>query len=303
MKKYLGYIKEKDFVRVCELNDNNYLKFKEFSKRLIDYSRENHLVKMVYMNYKNYHGIVTDYFAKKRKGENLDFDALEDIVLNINTCIMNFLSSFRTFLDHTETKFKRKYGEESIETVRFKKFISNIYDSDFSYRFIYKLRNYTQHCGMPIGDISSHSVGINEDTKETKESLHILFNRDELLENYDGWGTFVREELKKQQPKFDINSHIDKAMKHVEEIKKEIILIELPYLLEDVKFLVTLLDKIKKNGDIKSLVTPGVFEFIENGYDVINGKKRKKLKINIDWFPLKVIRDLYYFHYNKVLKI
>ena len=225
MKKYLGYIKEKDFVRVCELNDNNYLKFKEFSKRLIDYSRENHLVKMVYMNYKNYHGIVTDYFAKKRKGENLDFDALEDIVLNINTCIMNFLSSIQTFLDHTETKFKRKYGVESIETVRFKKFISNIYDSDFSYRFIYKLRNYTQHCGMPIGDISSHSVGINEDTKETKESLHILFNRDELLENYDGRGTFVREELKKQQPKFDINSHIDKAMKHVEEIKKEIILI------------------------------------------------------------------------------
>lgn len=303
MNKYLGYIKDKNFVRVCDLDDNKYLKFKESSKRLIEYSRENHLVKMVYMNYKDYHSIITNYFAKRDNGKNLDFDTMEVMVLDINTSIMNFLSSFRTFLDHTETKFKRKYGTDSRETVRIKEFMSHFYDTNFSYRFIYKLRNYTQHCGMPVGEISTHSEAINEDTKETNESLYIFFNRDELLENFDGWGTFVREELKKQKPMFDINSHIDNTMKYVGEIKKEMVLIELPYLLEDVNILVTLLDEIKKSGDIEPLSTPGVFEIIDSGYDLIKGKKKQKISINIEWFPLKAMMDLHYLHYNRVLNI
>jgi len=74
---------------------------------------------------------------------------------SLNRRLSNLLSSIRLFLDHSEFAFKRKYGKKSEEVEAFKKYASEKYDSSFSYRFVYKLRNYVQHCGIPIGSANS----------------------------------------------------------------------------------------------------------------------------------------------------
>jgi len=82
---------------------------------------------------------------------------LEKMIFNLNRLMLNFLSAFRTFLDHTQTNLDRTYGKESENFKIFKKTRSSYYDNYFSYRFLDKLRNYSQHMGMPITGIDTSS--------------------------------------------------------------------------------------------------------------------------------------------------
>lgn len=111
--------------------------------------------------------------------------------LDFNRMFLNYLSSFRTFVDHNETSIKRKYGTDSHEAREFKKITNNIYDKYFSYRFLCKLRNYSQHCGLPIEDIEV-SATMQADNSFKGEGK-IEFSTKELLANYDGWGPVKRD--------------------------------------------------------------------------------------------------------------
>ena len=114
--------------------------------------------------------------------------------LDFNRMFLNYLSSIRTFIDHNETSIKRKFGRNSIEAKELKKIMSNIYDKYFSYRFLYKLRNYSQHCGLPIEDIEVSATKQEDGT--FKGEGKIEFSGKELLENYKKWGT-VKSDLEK----------------------------------------------------------------------------------------------------------
>jgi hypothetical protein len=76
------------------------------------------------------------------------------MILNLNRYIMNLLTAVRTFLDHTERNLTHRHGKDSEQFQAFKKATAEAYDSSFAYRFLYKLRNYVQHRGMPIGKMS-----------------------------------------------------------------------------------------------------------------------------------------------------
>lgn len=112
--------------------------------------------------------------------------------LNLNRLILNYLSSLKTLLDHSETTIKRKYGKSSIEVNKFKAKTSDIFDNFFSYRFFYKLRNYSQHCGIPIDEFEISATKIDE--IKFKTSYEINFSAKELLEKYKEWGT-VKNDL------------------------------------------------------------------------------------------------------------
>jgi len=115
---------------------------------------------------------------------------------NLMRLISEFLSAFRTFLDHWETYLKRKYGNESKEVTLFKAATSNEYENVFAYRFTWELRNYIQHEGFPA--ISSTSA--IDELEERHYSLD--FDRIELLENGHKWKA-VQKDLLKEDCKLD----------------------------------------------------------------------------------------------------
>ncbi len=116
--------------------------------------------------------------------------------LNFNRLFLNYLSSLRTFLDHNEVAIKRKFGKESNEVEKFKNITKNCFDSYFSYRFLYKLRNYSQHIGLPIDEIE---ISATKQPDETfKGYAKIGFLSETLLEKYDGWGV-VKKDLKSKK--------------------------------------------------------------------------------------------------------
>ena len=144
---------------------------------------------------------------------NSDMLEMSNFYLDINRYILNVLSSIRTFLDHTETRLKKDFGKNHMITNKFNELVKKAYDENFSYRFLYKLRNYSQHCGLPAGSLKTSSSKDNG----FKEVLTLALVRDELLNNYDSWG-IVKEEIKNKEEEFDI---INLLKDKVEILKKQ----------------------------------------------------------------------------------
>ena len=111
------------------------------------------------------------------------------LVILLNQRTVNFLSSMRTYLDHAETRLKRKYGHTSSEAKDFAVAAAKEFDNSFAYRFMYKLRNYTQHCGMPLGFISGISTLPTPLPDEPPvHKIDFTFSREELLQNFPDGG-------------------------------------------------------------------------------------------------------------------
>ncbi len=83
---------------------------------------------------------------------------------------------------------KRWFGAESPEVAAFKSKCAECYDGRFAYRFFYKLRNYSQHCGFPPVEIR---------VRRTEEKTEIWADVDvvKLCLDYDEWGPRLTDEL------------------------------------------------------------------------------------------------------------
>ena len=150
---------------------------------------------------------------------------------------MNFLSAFRTFLDHTETNLKRRHGTNSERLAAFEAATSNAFDSSISYRFLSQLRNYVQHCGMPVGKISIHVDFDEEKNQPVSQYLELLFSRDLLLSNFKGWHKMVMPDLEAMPEYFPIRPHVDDMMVQIDDIQRAVIVAESPSMLISFKWL------------------------------------------------------------------
>jgi hypothetical protein len=113
---------------------------------------------------------------------------LDTLITNCSRLMLNYLSSFRMFTDHSEASLKRRFGKDSPEVRAYKKIENHQYDSVFAYRFLYRFRNFVQHIGLPI-ERASHT-----DTREHgPESLKLIMTKQRLLEDREVWGTVLSE--------------------------------------------------------------------------------------------------------------
>ena len=137
---------------------------------------------------------------------------------SIMTQIVNWLTSFRLFLDHAQFDLSRRFGDTSPQLNRFQSVKSVVFDGSVGYRFIYKFRNYVQHCGSPLSSIVIGRQG--ENGGETRRSVAFTLNRDQLLRDYDGWGRFVLQDLSEMTETFQLEPLARDAMNGVREINK-----------------------------------------------------------------------------------
>jgi len=101
--------------------------------------------------------------------------------------INNLLSTSYKYLENIKTKFNRDYCKKTIDY--YKSCLSELYDNSFSYRLIYNLRNYCQHCGNPVHNTRqmNNKIIIELDRKifiDEHKNMQLKF-RSELLEIYE----------------------------------------------------------------------------------------------------------------------
>jgi hypothetical protein len=282
--KCLGYklgIQDKGITEIRDLSEKEYQDYKKASNSLFDFSKDQQLYTIVLLNYDDFLNIIQKYTKEYAENPQLmNLLIMEKMVLNINRHILNFLSSVRSFLDHTETKLKRNYGAESDRYKRFKDACKKVYDTSFSYRFLSKLRNYSQHCGMPLGGLSLRSKEDPPYSGNIYHSLQAKFSRDELL-TYTSWGTIAKE-ISQLPSEFDIVPHIVQMMKCLEKINLVLIDDDLPELFKSAEFIEQLISPAQGKEGV-----PCILQFLDINQDV-NGKV-KQMKVRIAHIPLHII--------------
>lgn len=213
----LSIFKDSEFRADIDFNEAEYLKYSDYLLQLKLLKNDENLFKIVELNYEDLILKIEKSIAKMSDG-NLYSPEQEHLHLEINRLILNLLSSIRTYLDHTETRLKREYGADSEEFGTFRTETSSAYDNNFAYRFLYKLRNFSQHCGLPAGSLTTSSVNGKD---ETKHNLILSLVRNDLLKQFD-WGNPITGELLNQDEKFDILSLINIKYNLLEKINIEI---------------------------------------------------------------------------------
>lgn len=118
---------------------------------------------------------------------NQDIDSLPRLFMHI-------LSSGVLFVTYLENFMKEHYGKESDEAKKMKSKLSEFYDNEFVYRFMYELRNYSQHKEIPVHNITSQLI----DHPKKKANVEVEININKLIESGYRWKQVFREDFAKR---------------------------------------------------------------------------------------------------------
>lgn len=269
MNPKLGLWHHGGFKVIRELSDSEYKGYKKAERRLSRFWSDLHLFMIVRLNYDDLKNLLTRVQDLVVKGKIAGEISL--LQTNINRHILNYLSAVRTFLDHSETNLRSRYGTDSKKYRHFKDACSHAYDDNFSYRFLYKLRNYVQHCGMPIGSLVFETVteskpGFIMKRKRAYRVLRFEFNRDDFLRKSKSWGSQLAKEIRRLPVEFDINKHITEMMKCLEMVAFTLIEDDFRELMQSARYVQQLLTPIKDMSGIPCIRMKDQYE--ENGEEI-----------------------------------
>lgn len=194
------------------VSPDQYTEYSTHKDTVLAFMKDLELIRCVWDNYSDFANHLHDTAqGQAESGHMINPYFHSSIEKHLNRLILNLLASVRTFLDHTLSSLSRDYGKDSPQLNYYHEVTREEFDKNFAYRFMYKLRNYSQHCGMPpinfsmtrSRDIDSETIGIE-----------LLFDREELLRSYDSWTT-VKSEIEECEPFFEAIPLINQYVKSV----------------------------------------------------------------------------------------
>lgn len=204
-----------------ELTKNEYEILVKVTKTLFEYKYFQRKMLEIQLNYQDYFDKVEYYtgWLKEKKFKNLDLE-MDRVYVDLNRTFINFVTSFKVFMEHTESRLKKKYGKQSEEANEFKKITHENYDKYFSYRLFYHLRNFSIHYGYPIQNIE-----FSDDNKEKEYLLIPYFNKAKLLE-YDKIKQKLLDDLNLKNHTFPVKHQMFEVQKCLEKLLSQILNIE-----------------------------------------------------------------------------
>jgi hypothetical protein len=204
-----------DLEHVEEIDYELFARAQEASNALRAFANPEHLILLA----KNWEGFrnalqnLTKVFLRRTVPPDLH----EQANRQLRTWLFNWLLSFRAYLDHTQRRLTKRYGKNSAQLKAFKDATAAEFDGHWSYRFMYKLRDYAQHCDFPSLDLSVREKNPKPGTLNIEVALE--FDRDELLGSWDDWTPHVEPELQAQPEKFPAAAHLDVVMDCMDRIE------------------------------------------------------------------------------------
>lgn len=158
---------------------------------------------------------------KRRLGGSFGFDAHRDVApmqTELTCTLLNWLSSMRMLLDHSEHAISRLHGRKSEAFKSFGDAQSWEYDNAFAYRFLYKLRNHVQHQDLKI-HTSGARARLDEVAGSFVTTVRFDFDRDTLLES-NNWGIVVND-LRQQHEAFAVMPVLDEGLASLRRVSDE----------------------------------------------------------------------------------
>ncbi len=211
------------------LSDAEFDSYQQAVEYLLEFRQSEEVLPMVAGNLLEYSRLSKRVVASPEPQEWSKDERLR-IAREVNRELVNFLGATRLYLDHLQTRISRRYGHESPPLVAFKKATATAFDTEPAYRVLYKMRNFIQHCGMPIRMVAVNSR--LEYTPDGPSITEVVIDCDsaDLLERYDSWGAAKRD-LEALGPKLDLDDLSIRMLAELQKIDRCVREAETPYLL------------------------------------------------------------------------
>ena len=139
--------------------------------------------------------------------EAINYDYKEEAYVEFNRCLINFIASFKSFVEHCEIRVKSIFGSTSDEVLEFKSYLSNLFDNKFSYRFFIKLRDYAIHVGYPIENVLFSKYAFNPAGTDCWYEVQTFGSKNKLSSS-NTFNSRIRGEIVNQEEPFDISLYI-----------------------------------------------------------------------------------------------
>jgi hypothetical protein len=158
--------------------------------------------------------------------------------------VSNFLAAATGFLSLAESQLREEYGKGSAEFDAWNKRRRELHRGSFAYRFLYELRNFSQHRALPISSFNiSGERDAQTSTMRFKVGLEII--RDGLLVDGFSWSKQLKRDLEGQPEKFDLLPLIDEFLVIVQALCLDIFHIESARLAECLRYIDVVRKKIQ----------------------------------------------------------
>ncbi|MDG4950781.1 hypothetical protein NLM59_07580 [Weeksellaceae bacterium KMM 9724] len=220
----LGKVREGKVEYLQELSKEQIELYDKYSKELIEINKTTWPFLIAKENYFLFMEETLADFKNVNFAGEVPWEFMQEKTIQSNRRLFNFLGSFFSYVDHTKTYLSRKFGKDSKELLEFKKETSFHFDYTFGYRFFCKLRDYTIHCGMPMGNISATATR-NEKRKVYENSVTLKFGRNELLQKFPTkkWGNIVGPELEKKEEFFSVSNLVYDTMLCIQNLNEKLV--------------------------------------------------------------------------------
>lgn len=114
--------------------------------------------------------------------------------------ISNLLGSASSYLGVSEKKLSFFFGKGSDELNKWDDYRKNLHKNNFSYRFAYSLRNYSQHYGLPLSKVHIHRKNLT--TEHPSQEVSVLLHKQHLLNSGFDWGR-LQNDIENQDEQID----------------------------------------------------------------------------------------------------
>ncbi|MGK5692819.1 hypothetical protein ACSNOJ_07850 [Streptomyces sp. URMC 128] len=171
---------------------------------------------LILRNYSNLRAMV-DTFANVERYAGEFRQADREVVKGaLMAELTNWLAATRLYLENERDFILREFGKTSEEMSDYKTATSSAFDGHEGYRFLYNLRDYTQHCGIPPGRM--HVSGTRPD-----RNVVVALERSRLLMARFNWSSHAKALLETWPEQISLMPLLDDAMEGYASIEEQML--------------------------------------------------------------------------------
>ncbi len=155
-------------------NDSETIRrFEYYKSRLteIDYNKDSfHFAKIKYTE-----------LLEKDQAKQIDYDFKAEAHIELNRTFINFITSFKSLIEHCEKKIVKNFTEDSKEFFDFKEYIRSLHSESFAYKLADQMRNYAVHSTYPIDMVNFDIISYDLSKTDNLFEVGVFISRDLIM--------------------------------------------------------------------------------------------------------------------------
>lgn len=278
----IGYIcidenDNKQIKVVRELTTVEYESFCNAREELLQFTKEQRPFEILGQCYDELYKNIKNCSQDDRLKPSMYPDFKNQVLNELNKSLMGFLTAYKTFDDHNRKALSRAFGKTSQEYKLYEESCHFAYDNYRAYRLFSYIRDYAQHCELPISGIDL-SATWDKEHNQVCYNRNIFFDRDEFIKKDKNIKEKYKNVLMEYPEKIEVSIVLPEFMEGLLEINGNLIIGKLPRLKKHVDFITSLVQTIP---NLSPIYEPLIFKEIK--------ANKPDIKISSIRFPLREI--------------